>query len=310
MGEPNPVLVGVDGSCTAWDALDWAAAEAAARGCPLRIVTACPPPVAPGPFGPVADVGGAGAAAAEELLRQASQRARAVAPELEVTGRTVVGGAAPALTAQPAQLVVVGTRARGRVRRALAGSVSVGVCSRAPCPVVVVPPRREVEPGPSRVRVVVGVDGSGSAPALAVAFAAAAQRGIGLTALHAWTPHPPADLDGLGDDRDAAELVARDRLTAALAPWRREFPGVGVRLTLVADEPARALAAESAGAALLVIGSRGRGCLSGALFGSVGQAVLRHARCPAAVVRPTAPTTGRTRAARRRGHTAKGRDPR
>jgi nucleotide-binding universal stress UspA family protein len=310
MGEPDPVLVGVDGSRTAWDALDWAAAEAAARGCALRIVTACPPPVAPGPFGPVADVGGAGGAggaAAEELLREASQRARAVAPEVEVTGRTVVGGAAPALTAQPAQLVVVGTRARGRVRRALVGSVSVAVCSRAPCPVVVVPPRREVEPGPSRVRVVVGVGGPDpSAAALGVAFAAAAQRGIGLTALHAWTPQPPADVDGLGDDRDAAEAVGRHRLTAALTPWRREFPGVDVRLTLVADDPARALAAESAGAALLVVGSRGRGCLAGALFGSVGQAVLRHARCPAAVVRPTAPTTGRTRAPRLRGHDREG----
>jgi nucleotide-binding universal stress UspA family protein len=307
MGEPDPVLVGVDGSRTAWDALDWAAAEAVARGCRLGIVTACPPPVAPGPFGPVADVGGAGGAAAAGLLREASQRAHAVAPELEVTGRTVIGGAAPALAAQPAQLVVVGTRARGRVRRALVGSVSVGVCSRAACPVVVVPPRREVEPGPSRVRVVVGVDGSDpSAPALGVAFAAAAQRGIGLTALHAWFPQPPADVGGLGDDRDAAEAAARHRLTAALTPWRHEFPGVDVRLALVADDPARALAAESAGAALVVVGSRGRGCVSGALFGSVSQAVLRHARCPAAVVRPTAPTTGRSRATRLRGHDREG----
>ena len=301
MGEPDPVVVGVGAARSSWDALDWAAAEAATRGCPLRIVSACTPPVAPGPFAPVADLGGPGGAATDALLQEAAERARTVASELVVTTRAVIGGPVAALTCQPAQLLVVGTCAPGPVRSALVGSVSVAVSSRAACPVVVVPPRREVAPGPSRARVVVGVDGTDlSAPAVGVALSAAVQRGIGLTAVHAWTPRPPADVGGIGDDWVAAEAVARHRLAAALTPWRRRFPDVDVRLTPVPDDPARALAEESAGAALVVVGARGRGCLTGALFGSVSQAVLRHASCPAVVVRPTTATTGRVRAARAR----------
>lgn len=45
-------------------------------------------------------------------------------------------------------------------------------------------------------------------------------------------------------------------------------------------------ASESAGAAFVVlVGSRGRGLVVGALFGSVSQAALRHARSFVAVVR-------------------------
>jgi nucleotide-binding universal stress UspA family protein len=36
---------------------------------------------------------------------------------------------------------------------------------------------------------------------------------------------------------------------------------------------------------LVVVGSRGRGGLSGMLLGSVGQAMLHHADCPVPVVR-------------------------
>jgi nucleotide-binding universal stress UspA family protein len=290
MVEPDPVVVGVDDVRSAWDAVDWAAAEAAARGCPLGIVHACSPPVAPGPFAPVTDDA---VSVGDALLREASECAHRIAPELEVFSRTIIGGAAPALTAMPAQLVVVGTRALGRVRSALVGSVGVAVCSRASCPVVVVPPWQDGDPGPSAARVVVGVDGSArSDPAVGVALAAAAQRGVGLTALHAWTPRPPADLGGVGDDPAATESVARYRLVSAVARWRSRYPGTDIRLRLVLDDPVHALVAESAGAALLVIGSRGRGCVTGALFGSVSHAVLRHARCPTTVVRPTA-TTGR-----------------
>jgi nucleotide-binding universal stress UspA family protein len=155
-----------------------------------------------------------------------------------------------------------------------------------------------VRPGPSRTRVVVGVDGSDlSQSAIGFALAAAAQRGIGLTALHAWTPRPPADFEGLGDDWVATAAVERHRLAAALTPWRSRFPSTDIRLKLVPDEPARALATESPGAALLVVGSRGRGCMTGVLFGSVSHAVVHYARSPTAVVRPTATTTERSPAA-------------
>jgi nucleotide-binding universal stress UspA family protein len=204
-----------------------------------------------------------------------------------VTSSTIVGGAARVLSSQPAQLVVVGTRELGRARSAIVGSVSLAACSRAVCPVVVVPQRRNVRPNLSPTRVVVGVDGSDlSQSAIGFALAAAAHRGMGLTALHAWIPRPSAGVEGLGDDWVATAAVERHRLAAALTPWRSRFPRTDIRLKVVPDEPARALASESPGAALLVVGSRGHGCMTGLLFGSVSHAVVRYARCPTAVVRP------------------------
>lgn len=52
-------------------------------------------------------------------------------------------------------------------------------------------------------------------------------------------------------------------------------------------EPASELLRISERAGLVVVGSRGRGELSGLLLGSVGQNLVHHAACPVAVVRAT-----------------------
>jgi nucleotide-binding universal stress UspA family protein len=296
MSEPAPVVVGVDGSASGRDALDWAAAEAAARGRPLWVVHACPPPVDTGPLGPVPSL--SPYTGTSDVLQEAARRAQLVAPEVEVTTRLVSGGPVPALLGQRAGLIVVGSRGQSGVRRALAGSVSVAVSAHAQCPVVVVPPLRDVAPGPSRAQVVVGADGSDlSSRAIGFALHAAAQRGIGLTALRAWIPRPPADIGALADDWAAAQVVECRALDGALAHWRQWFPTVDITPKLACDDPAHALAVESAGAALVVVGSRGRGCMAGVLFGSVSQVLLHDAHCPVAVVRPHAVKAGRTRAA-------------
>jgi len=294
--DPAPVVVGVDGSAAGRDALDWAVAEAATRGRPLWVVHACPPPVDTGPLGPVPSL--SPSTGTSDVLREAARRAQLIAPEVEVTTRLVSGGPVPALLGQRAGLIVVGSRGQSGVRRALAGSVSVAVSAHAQCPVVVVPPLREVVPGPSRAQVVVGVDGSDlSSRAIGFALHAAAQRGIGLTALHAWIPRPPADIGALADDWAAAQVVEGRALDGALAQWREWFPTVDITLKVACDDPAHALAVESAGAALVVVGSRGRGCMAGILFGSVSQVLLHAAHCPVAVVRPQAVKAGRARAA-------------
>jgi nucleotide-binding universal stress UspA family protein len=60
-----------------------------------------------------------------------------------------------------------------------------------------------------------------------------------------------------------------------------------VHRTVIHDDARAALIEASRHAQLAVVGARGRGELTGLLFGSVSQALLRHADCPLVVVRHT-----------------------
>jgi nucleotide-binding universal stress UspA family protein len=222
-------------------------------------------------------------------LDEAVSRARLVAPEGRVTPRLVTGPAGCALLDQSldADLLVLGHRF-GRMRRLDTWSVDAKVVAHATCPVAVVGPFRTVPPGPSAARVVVGVDSpTQSSAAIGYAYHAAAQRGIGLTALHAWKHRGAVDLDGVIDDVGATEENERRVLDRALEGWERRFPGVSVEARLVRGCPARALITESAGAALTVVGSRIRQGLRRVLVGRMSQMLIRSAYGPVAVIRST-----------------------
>jgi nucleotide-binding universal stress UspA family protein len=290
MRRGRSIVVGVDGTESAHDALDWAAAEAAARRLPLRVVHAyaATPSWAvmgelPQPYDNIGvpDV-------ARLVTEQAVRRARCVASELEISTHLLIGTGAPALLAQgaAAELLVLGSRGLGGVRGLFGGSVSFRVAMHAACPVVVVRPMRPATPGRSAARVVVGVDGSHrSERAIEFAVRAAAQRGVGVTAIHAWSPRGTADLTVVSDDWSLAEAAEWRTLQRVFAPWRSRLATARIELRLVQGRAQDVLVAESAGAALVVIGSRGRGSVRAALAGSVSQAVLQHAGCPVAVVR-------------------------
>ncbi|TDO66462.1 nucleotide-binding universal stress UspA family protein [Kribbella sp. VKM Ac-2571] len=285
------VVVGVDGSVSAQGALAWAAAEAMSRRCPLRIVHAFSWPMIGNPL----DMTFAGdmnlglQSAAEGILTEAEAHARELAPDIKVTANLFVGLAAPTLlnAAQNADLVVVGSRGVGGFRGLLVGSVSATMATHAPCPVVVVRPHADgtAFPASPTGRVVVGVDGSEvSAAAIRFAFQEAARRRVGITAVHAAMPtrqHP-----SLRVPADIVEQVDRQLFAEAMDSKQVLIPGIDVRMKLVHAHPAQALIDASAGAELIVVGSHGRGGFTGMLLGSVSQAVLHHAACPVAVVRP------------------------
>lgn len=291
----SSVVVGVDRAGSARDAVDWAAAEAATRGCGLRIVHALHPMLPADPYGVGSPIDSLAAAleAAESVVSRAVARAREVVSDIEVTTRLVCGSAAGTLLdeASRAQLLVVGRRGRHGLRARLARSVSAHVAAHASCPVVVVRPAG-LEDRPGAPRVVVGVDGvSTRSPALGFAFQAARQRGVPLAAVHAWVPDRPADLEAVHGPETVAEASARRSLERALHCWHSQYPDVPVVTRLVREDPARAVAAESRGAALVVVGSGGR------VRGSVSRSVLRRGQCPIAIVRDRldCSDTGRTR---------------
>lgn len=290
MRRRRPVVVGVDGTESAHDALDWAAAEAAARRLPLRVVHAYATAVSWAVLGelprPYENIGVPDAA--RLVIEQAVQRARNVAAELEISTRLLTGAGAPALLAQSAdaELLVLGSRGLGGVRGLFGGSVSFRVAARAACPVVVVRPMQPTTPGRSAARVVVGVDGSQRCErAIEFAVRAAAQRGVGVTAVHAWSVRGTADVAAVTDDWSLAEAAEWRTFQRVFDPWRSRLATAQIELRLVPGRAQDVLVAESAGAALVVVGSRGRGSVRAALGGSVSQAVLQHAGCPVAVVR-------------------------
>ncbi|MFC4949874.1 universal stress protein [Pseudonocardia sp. GCM10023141] len=287
--DPRAVVVGVDGSGSADDAVCWAAAEAAARRCPLHLVHAQRPPLLIDPYGvalPVDGVLGHRTAAAA-ALRDARSLARDVASEITVSTRLSSGPPTRALlqATQHAQLLVIGGFARSSLYDRLARSVSSRTVTQARCPVAVI--RRDTRrPGRGGgPRVVVGVGrGASGARTIEFAFRAARQRGVPLVAVHAWTPDLPADLEAVSGSAAAAADEGRAALEQALASWQARFGDVAVSLALRHADPAHAVIGESAGAALLVVGARERRGLRRTLLGSVSRTVLQQAGCPVVIV--------------------------
>jgi len=133
---------------------------------------------------------------------------------------------------------------------------------------------------------VVGVDGSpGTGDVVDFAFAAAARRGAPLVAVTVWPAEP-------GWPDTVVEAIYRHRAASeqpatVLRERAAQYPEVPVRTEVVRDpSPAAALVRAADGAALVVVGSRGLGGLRGLVLGSVGRALIEHAPCPVAIVRP------------------------
>lgn len=281
----SAIVVGYDGSPQAGAAVRWAAARAKERRRPLDVVHA---------WGFAEPGGGAGTswlgervlAQVREVPEEGVRIALAAEPGIEV--RPVLDHGSPvsvlARRGVAAPLVVVGRHGSGR--NPLLGSVTSGVLHQVPTAVAVVP--QSARPG--RGPVVVGFDGS---PASFVAVeegrAAAELLGVELQVLVAWTPtvqattpqlralRAPSTADGA---RQSAELVA-DRARS----WCQTRPELATEVRLVEGRARDVLIRRTADAALVVVGTRGRGGFVSLVLGSVSRAVVHRARCPVLVTR-------------------------
>jgi nucleotide-binding universal stress UspA family protein len=287
----NPVVVGVDGSASALHAVRWAAEQAVRRGLPLRIVHVYVAPITlPGGVVDPSIVRGAMRTQGSRWLSEARTAAQEVAPTLEPDLALENAPLIPVLAKESgsAELLVLGTRGLGGFTGLLLGSTATLLAGRAHCPLVVV---RGDDTGTVREHgpVVVGVDGTrNSEQAIAFAFAEASARDGRLVAVHTWTDSV-ADTALLGHpeppDFEPAQQQAFELLAERLAGWQEKYPDVHVTREVVRDHPSRALLRYAAGAALVVVGTRGRGGFRGLVLGSTGQHLLHHAPCPVAIVR-------------------------
>ena len=274
------VIVAYDGSSDSDRGLDWAIEHAEARGLPLEVYASS---------GDLEYLPERTSDQAEQLvdswLAQASERLKE-SGVADWTTTALRGKVVPELSeaSSSASLLVLGAQGHGVLGGILLGSVSQHLARHAHCPVVVV--RGMHAPGSRRV--VVGVDGSeASRNALAFAFDYADSTGGTVVALHGrsvTSMNGPWDVDVA--PAVAEELESAQRLLAeAVAGMGEKYPDVPLELQPMPVPPVRALADSSLTAALVVVGTRGRGGFVGLLLGSVSAGVLQHAQCPVAVVR-------------------------
>jgi nucleotide-binding universal stress UspA family protein len=187
-----------------------------------------------------------------------------------------------------AGFIVEGSRGRGRIRRALMGSVSDSVVRHAHCPVMVVrgdEGEANVLPG----KILLATDGSEEASVAARTAVDLAERmDSELHVVHVGVVAPVYHPERHGYLARYEELQEEaQRLLDEQVEKVKSAGGTVVEAHLRmgrADEEIVVLG-EEIEVGLIVTGSRGLGGIRRALMGSVSESVVHHASCPVLVVR-------------------------
>lgn len=284
---PGSIVVAVDGSSHADQAVTWAADEARLRQCPLavvhveRVLGAQERGWLAQAGMPLGEVTREIRADSEELLHRAQTTVAASAPEVRSDLVLLTGDPREVLLrlATHASTIVLGSRGRGPVTSLLLGSVSVAVSRQAACPVVVVRPREDHDRGARLRGVLVGTDGTEqSRSTLETAFREASYHGLPLTVVHCqWEA-----LAGPGGWRAAGPEdpfydSARARVADVLAGWRQKFPEVVVEVEIFAGQVDNCVADLSRQHHLTVVGRHARTLLERVGSFSLTTAIVEHA---------------------------------
>lgn len=294
--DPRPVVVaGIDGSARSLAAARWAAEEARRRQQSLQLLHSTHLPVIGYPaFGYPAEFIEEIENQGQQVLDQAVRELHRDHPELTVD--TVLTRTDPRVAlveaSDGAALTVVGSLGGGRTREVMLGSVALHVAAHGRSPVAVVPDDRRPRRGP----VLLGVDGrADSEPAVGYAYDEASVRGVDLVAVLTFDPWARQGFARRPITIAASETQEeRALISEQLAGWAQKYPDVRVHEHVFRGQPADCLLGYAAHGPvaqqpqLIVVGSRGRGALTGLLLGSTSHAVIANAGCPVVVVRPSA----------------------
>jgi len=298
---PTKILLATDGSREAEVAARTAADLAQKTHSELHVVHAFGiAPVGPPVYPEATDLQSEEyEAETEEGQRISEQRAREVLQEEVEKVRSTVAGehlvegrVAPEIVGLAeeigAGLIVMGSRGRGGIRRALMGSVSESVVRHAHCPVLVVRDgerQRDYLPG----TILLAVDGSEEASAAtrtAVELAERTDSELHVVHVGEVTPVFHPERHGYRARYEELQEQARRLLEEQVHEVNSAGETVSrAHLRMGRPDEEIVVLGEEIGADLIATGSRGLGGMRRALMGSVSDSIVRHSHCPVLVVR-------------------------
>jgi nucleotide-binding universal stress UspA family protein len=279
------IIVGIDDSAGARDALAFATQVAERTGASVRAATA---------FNYSDTPSRASNEAFREYLRSDAQSlldAAAASSEGVVTATDAIADPSPARALhaladkRDAALVVVGSTGRGAVGRVVPGSTGERLLHGSPCPVAIVP-RGYADAGPIR-SIGVGHDGSDeSDAALAAACDLARQYDATLRVIRVFDATrvgTPALMtmpgwESMRDDHEARQRESLDHTVATLPA------DLSVESAFIQGTAGTDLSSESEHVDVMVVGSRGYGPRAAVLLGGVTHTLIRTAACPVIVL--------------------------
>jgi len=289
----QPILVPLDGSPVAEQALPVAESLARRTGARLRLATA-PPPVPPLLLGPeefdlAQSLQETTRATLGQYLQSAAEAAR-TRHGLEVRAELLTGGAADALAAyvrtEKIGLIVMTTHGRAGFSRFWLGSVADQLLRRVTAPVLVLHPRESPQPTEFH-HVVIALDGTAASegvlePAIALG---SLTSGVRYTLLQVVEPpipiltHMASSPTHLGPHWiEKQQIAARNYLDRLAQSLRRRGLSVGTHV-LVTRQVGEQIVylASSLQADLVAVGTHGARGVERLLLGSVADKVVRGA---------------------------------
>lgn len=295
MSRSPGVVVGVDGSTQSLLAARWAADEAQRRGLNLHVIHAFLEPTLGDGYVVSAEEDAFIRAAAQHVLDEAARSIGDAYPDLDVYSTLVHRDPRTALVAaaESAMLTVVGGKGRSRLADVVVGSVALAVAAHSRSPVAVVPPGVALDAAASAGPILLGVsDSADCVAAVGFAFDEAAVRGVPVLAALVVDEHTvPQFARGPAHAGSEQDLKEQAVLTEQLGGWPEKYPEVDLQTVVLRGRAASALvehARQLPGTgrpSMIVVGSRGRGGLTGMLLGSTGHALIAHSSWPVVIVR-------------------------